>query len=367
MAKKLRDRVWVSLVVWLIGAHGIACKSDRASAGDAAGRAAEAGTSSTADGGSGGSIVLAGQGASGSPAADGGGGSPAADGGSSADAGAQETPNTGTGSATGDGKSLSAIIDMHAIPGGGQDHQCVIVELPNTQAVWVNDLHATLSTGSHHLIVDRRSSDSALQTAAASCPPSMGGDDTRLLIAQQHDTRVTLPSGVAYRLEAHQRIYLQLHYINMSSAAEDIQGRVDLTLADAASGTPIEAQSLFTGALSIDVAPHSPGSVTSFLKPADSAGKVRHVFALTSHTHSLGVRATIERVASANAPASTPIHQSLDWSEPPLTLFAPPLDFNGSDGLRLTCDYQNDTDSTVMFGTDFSDEMCFMWMYYFDE
>ncbi|HEY2733941.1 MAG TPA: hypothetical protein VGI70_08150, partial [Polyangiales bacterium] len=130
----------------------------------------------------------------------------------------------------------------------------------------------------------------------------------------------------------------------------------------------IEAQSLFTGSYNIDLAPHSPGSARSFIDPAAGAGgKIRHVFALTSHTHSLGVRATIERVASTDAPTSTPIHESLDWSEPPLTLFTPALDFDGSDGLRLICDYQNDTDHTVTFGTDFSDEMCFMWMYYFDE
>jgi len=92
----------------------------------------------------------------------------------------------------------------------------------------------------------------------------------------------------------------------------------------------------------------------------------RHIFALTSHTHHLGVRSTIERVPSANAPATTPIHESTNWDEPPLTTFDPPLTFSGSDGLRLICNYENTTSQTVTFGTPVDSEMCFMWVYYFD-
>jgi hypothetical protein len=33
----------------------------------------------------------------------------------------------------------------------------------------------------------------------------------------------------------------------------------------------------------------------------------------------------------------------------------------------LTCRYNNDTDQPVMFGTKAQDEMCFMWLYYYDE
>ena len=96
------------------------------------------------------------------------------------------------------------------------------------------------------------------------------------------------------------------------------------------------------------------------------ASGTRHVFALTSHTHKLGVLSTIERVAAATSPATTPIHESQDWSEPPLTQFTPPLTFTGSDGLRLKCNYDNTTNQHVGFGTGVDQEMCFMWVYYYD-
>jgi hypothetical protein len=78
------------------------------------------------------------------------------------------------------------------------------------------------------------------------------------------------------------------------------------------------------------------------------------------------VDTTIERVPSADAPPTTPIHESKNWAEAPLTVFSPPLAFDGSDGLRLVCNYLNDTDNTVTFGTATTDEMCFMWVYYYD-
>ena len=47
-------------------------------------------------------------------------------------------------------------------------------------------------------------------------------------------------------------------------------------------------------------------------------------------------------------------------------MFEKPLEFKGEDGLRLTCRYMNTTKRTVSFGTSTEDEMCFMWLYYFE-
>ncbi|HEY2736669.1 MAG TPA: hypothetical protein VGI70_21865, partial [Polyangiales bacterium] len=113
MSKHVRARVWVSSVAWLIGAHLIGCKSDAPRADTAvAGQGGSAG-SSAADGGRAGMLA----------AADGGGGgaSVAGAGGGPSAAGADGGANSGTGSAIGDATSLSAIIALHAVPGGGED------------------------------------------------------------------------------------------------------------------------------------------------------------------------------------------------------------------------------------------------------
>lgn len=257
-------------------------------------------------------------------------------------------------------------IIARAVPVGGQEHVCVVVELPNSAPIWVDRIDAVLSGGSHHLIVDRKPAGTALNSEPMVCAPTMASDASRLIIAQQAKTAVTLPSGVAFKLEAHQRMFMQLHYLNVSDAAHDIRGDVELSVVSSSAKQPIEAKNIFTGSTNITVPAHADSESSAYFMPMAGRG-MRHVFGLTSHTHRLGVRSTIERVASANAPSATPLHESSSWSEPPLTFFDPPLQFDGSDGLRLICRYHNDTDQAVHFGVEAQDEMCFMWLYYYDE
>ncbi len=282
---------------------------------------------------------------------------------------------SGTGGTTGssgsevsfDGTHIRASIIARQVTPGDEQHVCVVVHLPNTDAVWIDQVHATLTGGSHHLIVDRQSVGTPEQRTPAPCAPTMASDTTRLIIAQQAETTLSLPAGTAFSMEPHQPLFLQLHYFNAGDEVRDIDGTVELTLATTGGAPPVEAKSLFTGSFAISLQPQSPGQSEAFFVPMPESAGTRHVFALTSHTHSLGVRATIERVGSETAPPSTPIHTSTNWDEPPLTTFTPPLDFQGTDGLRLICDYQNDTNRTVHFGTAFEDEMCFMWVYYYDQ
>lgn len=271
----------------------------------------------------------------------------------------------GSGGTTSSPGTLMAQIAARAIPPGGEEHVCVVTALENTQPVWVNEVRAKLSGGSHHLIVDRQPPSSSLQATPQPCSPTMAGDSTRLIIAQQAETSVKLPSGVAFSLAARQPLFLQLHYINLKDAPQDIIGTVELTLVDTQGGAPIEAKSRFTGATNINIPARGMSTAKSFFSPG--AGSSVRVFAVTSHTHRLGIKSTIERVADQDAPAVTPLHVSMDWAEPPLTQFDPALTFNGTDGFRLTCEYRNDTDHTVTFGILAEQEMCFMWLYYYDQ
>jgi hypothetical protein len=289
----------------------------------------------------------------------------AGSGGASATAGT--SASAGTGGSTAPVAPLSVKITARAIPQNGENHVCVVVPLPNTQRAWITSIHATLTVGSHHLIVDRRPAGTAIQSEAQICPPTMGGDTTRLMIAQQRDTVVSMPPGTGLPIEPQQPVFLQLHYINLDTKPTDIVGTVEVILADPEAAPPIEVKSLFTGATSLLIPKGQAALGEFFFKPGAGAAKPWQVFALTSHTHSLGIKSTIERVGSATAANATPIHESTDWHEPPLTRFDPPLVFDGDDGLRLRCQFMNTTDRDVGFGTRFEDEMCFLWLYYFEK
>ena len=122
-----------------------------------------------------------------------------------------------------------------------------------------------------------------------------------------------------------------------------------------------EVQFLFTGDLGLTIPPRETSTVNSFHSLPAGA----RVFALTSHTHQLGQLAAIERTTGEFGEGPV-LHESYNWSEPPLDVFDPPLVFEEGEGLKLTCEYLNPTDTTVHFGTGFDDEMCFLWAYYLD-
>jgi hypothetical protein len=340
------------------GSGGASGTSGAAGSGGAlgSGGASGAGSGGVSGSGSGGTGGTAGTGAGGIAGTGAGGTSAGGSGG---------TSHTTGSDVSFDGTRIRARITALQVPPGGENHVCVVLELPNPNQVWIGTINATLSGGSHHLIVDRRPAGTAALVDPAVCAPTMGGQDSRLIIAQQTQTTVALPSGVAFSMEGRQPLFLQLHYFNSGGNVRDITGEVEFVLANTSQGAPIEAKSIFTGTLSIDLAPQSVGASEGFFNVRPQSG-TRHVFALTSHTHKLGVRATIERVASAASAPTTPIHESTDWSEPPLSQFTPPLTFNGSDGLRLKCNYNNTTTERVGFGTGVDQEMCFMWVYYYD-
>ena len=146
-----------------------------------------------------------------------------------------------------------------------------------------------LTKGSHHLIVDRAAEGSQVFTEAQDCVPTMGNDATRLWLAQQPDSKLSLPDGVAFSIEAHQRIFLQLHYFNTGAKNAEVSGHVELHIrADAKPA--LEAKSLFSGSTDITLLPQQTSRTRFFMEPSLAGGPVRHVFAMSSHTHQLAVR-----------------------------------------------------------------------------
>src|SRR5215471_1867215 len=103
----------------------------------------------------------------------------------------------GTSSATFDGFRIEAKIAVQNVAPGDEEHACVIVELPTESDVWVKEVDATLSGGSHHLIADRSAPGTPAQQNPRTCFPTTASDATRLMIAQQQNTQILLPTGAA--------------------------------------------------------------------------------------------------------------------------------------------------------------------------
>ena len=259
---------------------------------------------------------------------------------------------------------VSEGVFFPQIPPGGEATMCITKHLTNDTELKVVEIRASISYGSHHFIVDR-SDDSVNIPVLTPCPGLAGTDQTRVLIAETPETVWTMPEGVAFTLRPRQNLTLELHYINYGDETIDIEGRIDFILAEEGKSEGLqEAGMIFTGNPLLLLNPGTTTVIEFFGAPVSSPADPTHVFAMTSHMHSLGTHATIERVAAANSPPGEIVHESWDWASPPLDQYEPDLTFTGSDGLRLKCEFNNTTDQLVTFGTRFHDEMCFMWLYY---
>ena len=258
------------------------------------------------------------------------------------------------------GTHMARIGPFTAAP-GFEDTVCVSVDLGNETAGYIRGIRVHLGQGSHHLIVhrvDEGAPDPEPQSCGAFAHASGG---TPLFIAQQLESSLAYPEGAGMAIEAHQTIGLEMHYINYFGEGDvDVEAMVEFDVVPA-SEVLEEVQFLFTGDLGLTIPPRETSTVNSFHSLPAGA----RVFALTSHTHQLGQLAAIERTTGEFGEGPV-LHESYNWSEPPLDVFDPPLVFEEGEGLKLTCEYLNPTDTTVHFGTGFDDEMCFLWAYYLD-
>lgn len=241
---------------------------------------------------------------------------------------------------------------------GDEQTVCIVLDAGNEAARFVRAIRTTLPQGSHHMIVYRTTE--GVRTRPQSCIPFASSGDA-MFIAETREAELVFPPDAGLAFDAHQHIRLEVHAVNYVGMPIDVSASVTFEFYPVASPPSSEVHLLFTGDMALSLPPHMETTVTSFHRPDPGA----RLFAMTSHTHSLGTYASIEDARSSSDTTGTLLHESRSWAEPPLDLFDPPIVLPEDRGLRLTCTYRNDTDDYVGFGLDFEDEMCFLWAYWY--
>jgi hypothetical protein len=298
----------------------IACDADVAATGAGGAGAGSGGAASTSTSSSGGSGVTVGSGA--------GGGAPV--------------------------DTYSVSIGPFDVSPGEEQTMCVIVDAGNDAAGMLRTIRTHLTEGSHHLIVTKIDQGSEQPDPQPCSAFAHGGD--ALFIAEKPEMTLTYPDGAGLPFQSHQLVGIEMHFINYQTGNLMIEGVVDFDLAPN-DGSMKEVHLLFDGNTSIAIPPQGQQSIESdHSLPAGA-----EMFALTSHTHQLGVYASIHKTGPGGDEL---IHESDDWAEPPFDVFDPAMTFAPGEGLHLRCDFVNPTDQTVNFGTSFYDEMCFLWAHY---
>jgi hypothetical protein len=243
------------------------------------------------------------------------------------------------------------------VASGVEQTLCIAIDLGNDVPMMLRGVHTHITNGSHHLVVSRAE---AIDPTPTPCPPLAHGIGEAIFIAESHESELIYPSYAGLPMAAHQPIGLELHMIDVEPDAIDIAGMVDFDLVPVDPAIR-EVHILFTGPFSLNLPPHQQTVVTALFPMTPGSD----ILAMTTHTHQLGIDSTLDITTDSSDPG-TRVHESTSWSDPPLTLFDPPMRMGAADQVRLTCTFDNPTSSSVGFGTGFNDEMCFFWAYYLE-
>jgi hypothetical protein len=250
--------------------------------------------------------------------------------------------------------------------------QCVWMRLGNDTEIKVHQLHNSLGPSSHHLIVYKDDMDTTEQTTPVPCQPFTGalnptGRIFPIMITQKRDDALTLPHHVAYTLAPHQMIKIEMHYLNAGDAAVDAMAKVDVFAADP-TAIKDEANILFIGTPDINLPDKMSTEIHQFFDPTRASLDLTGAkfFAITGHTHKLGLDVQVGTATVAGAPV-TPVYtpKPFLWSEPVTTTHQPEFQLPNQGGFDFRCSYYNNTGKPVEFGESANDEMCFFWAYYY--
>ncbi len=297
-----------------------------------------------------------------------------------AGAGAATSASSGTGQGGATSTSATSSTSSGVIPEdaftvtfgpvdvqpGFESTQCVVKRLGNPDAAHIGAIINKLSPGSHHLIV-YRTADTEEQLTPFDCDPFVDtlnpAKGSPLMVTQKAEETLSLPTGVAFSLEANQMVRLEMHYINASGSK--------LSVSASSSFVPVqnftdEADFLFIGNPDISIPPQSKDTVGPTYFPLPAMFADAKIFALTGHTHQWGTNVTVAAAQTESGP-DTPLYnvQDWQWDEPATVYPSPPFPMPAGGGFRFTCEYNNLSSKTVDFGESANAEMCFFWAYYY--
>jgi hypothetical protein len=194
-----------------------------------------------------------------------------------------------------------------------------------------------------------------------------------IIASQLKAETIQFPEGMAMRIPANWVLDFNSHYTN--GTRDTIQGEVVMNLHTIpASSVKTFVRPLQLGVYNFSLPPKRETVVeTTFLVGGGASGggrdsfsardSVVHIIGLTSHTHRLGKRFVIQIVGGARN--GEIVYTATNWLNPPLLNFREPITLRRGEGLKSVVTYYNDNDQAVSFGFRSSDEMNFIFGYFY--
>jgi hypothetical protein len=215
--------------------------------------------------------------------------------------------------------------------------------------VAIGQSESNMTSGSHHLHVFYGADNPPSRTVTACANPYEFR--SLLHVAGQPHLVVTYPAGMAAKLKGSVGLRLQSHYLNTTSSAFTANVAVKLYTVDPSTVTKWIAQLYFNRTvLSVPV---GDGQVVSTTCTVPSTYGPIGLISGASHMHRRGVHYV------ATTSTGTSLIDTMQWDEPPIISYNPPIMLNPNDSITWTCTYNNHTMGTLTFGDSAqNNEMC---------
>jgi hypothetical protein len=240
---------------------------------------------------------------------------------------------------------------------GQQFYVCRAIQIPTD--IYITSFRAISPPGNYWTVLTV-SDTPFTATGDYNCSAGSGTFDKQGFYAAGLGTNdLVFPTGVAVHLKAGQYINMNLHVTN-AHGTMDLTGPsgVQVQTTSAANVTE-EAEMIMGGTFTISIP--SDGMIHT-AQGGCNAPQDFNIFAAWPHMHSLGERINlfISHAGVAQDWLDVNPYSVNTQLEYPLT---PPVLAHAGDSLTVTCEYVNNTGTTVSFGDSSTAEQCFMGLY----
>jgi hypothetical protein len=267
---------------------------------------------------------------------------------------------TGNADQADDGMSTAPAVVLRTairvVEPGGEIYACQDFENPFGTDVAVVESTSTMTHGAHHMFAFvLGESELSFYGNMTDCPSGGLEFHDYLHTSQIPSDRVTYPADVGRLLSAGSGIRIMLHLLN--TATEPVEASIDFKMhyvdPSAVGG---KAASMFLNNLGLKVPAGKSTQAGTYTVPKDIA-----LLRGSSHMHRHGARFV------ATVSDGTMLYESNVWEEPVPRVFDPPLPIAMGTQIKWSCDFENDTGSTLAFGESASkNEMCIFSAMFYD-
>ena len=240
--------------------------------------------------------------------------------------------------------ALALNLGPLPVTAGNQIVYCNYMHLANEAPVEVIGYTSFQTVGGHHLILTLNNTDHPDSTQPWVCGQNEAIDPRNgamLYVSQLLTDAQIFPPGVGMTLPPHASVMFQVHYIDATASDLEVSSGITLYV-----GAP--------GAVTTQAAPLILYDKTLLVPPGMSSATANctvqtpapmEIFMLAGHMHSHGTNFTLNYTGLDGG--TSQIYQTGSWDSPTEKIFRPPLLAPPGSNFSWTCDYQNDTTSTI--------------------